>query len=115
MGYNLPGIAIGLIRANKLVYARGFGVQSVVTRRPMTEYSIMAVASMSKMFAGAAIMQLQETGRLSLDDAFLKHVPYFKMADPRYKEITLRHLLSHTSGLTEVTPADFHRQIYNPW
>jgi CubicO group peptidase (beta-lactamase class C family) len=107
-GYNLPGIAIGLICANKLVYAKGFGVQSAATLSPMTEYSNIQVASLSKMFTGAAIMQLQEAGRLNLDDTFLWHVPYFKMADPRYKLIAIRHLLSHTSGLPETKPASFY-------
>lgn len=114
-GYNIPGMAVGLIRGNKLVYARGYGVQSVVTHKPMTEYSIISVASMAKMLTGAAILQLQETGRLSLDDTFLKHVPYFKMADPRYKDITIRHILSHTSGLPEMTRDDFFSEWFDPW
>jgi CubicO group peptidase (beta-lactamase class C family) len=108
--YNLPGIAIGLISNNKLVYARGFGVENVVTRKPMTEYSIMIAASMSKTLTGAAIYQLQEAGRLNLDDSFVKHVPYFKMADPRFKDITIRHLLAHTSGLPEPAGITFYGQ-----
>lgn len=114
-GYCVPGIAIGLIRANKLVYAKGFGVQSAATRKPMTEYSIMEVASISKTFTGAAIMQLQESGSLGLDDPFVQHVPYFKMQDPRYKDITIRHLLSHTSGLPDVPPAEFLSMWEEPW
>jgi CubicO group peptidase (beta-lactamase class C family) len=114
-GYNLPGMAIGLIRDKKLVYARGFGVQSVVTRKPMTEYSVTMIASMAKMFTGTAIMQLQEAGRLNLDDTFVRHVPYFKMVDPRYEAITIRHLLSHTSGIPENSGADFLGPWQNPW
>jgi CubicO group peptidase (beta-lactamase class C family) len=113
--HNLPGIAIGLIRSNKLVYAGGFGVMSVDTHQPMTEYSIMMVGSMCKGLTGAAIMQLQEAGRLDLDDAFVKHVPYFKMQDPRYKKITIRHLLAHTSGLPEYTPTNFLGQGLEVW
>jgi CubicO group peptidase (beta-lactamase class C family) len=114
-GYNVPGMAIGLIRDGRLVYARGFGVQSVDTRRPMTEYSIMEVASLSKTFTGAAILQLQEAGRLTLDDAYVKHVPYFKMVDPRYKDITLRHLLAHTAGFPEVPASEFLSEWEDPW
>jgi CubicO group peptidase (beta-lactamase class C family) len=114
-GYNLPGVAIGLIRDNKLVYAKGFGVQSVVTRRPMSEYTIFSVASMSKMLTGAAILQLQEAERLNLDDTYVQHVPYFRMADPRYQQITLRHLLAHTSGLPEVSEAIFFSEWDHPW
>jgi CubicO group peptidase (beta-lactamase class C family) len=109
-GYNLPGIAIGLIRENKLVYARGFGVENVVTRKPMTEYSIMIAASMSKTLTGAAVLQLQEAGLLKLDDPYVQHVPYFRMEDPRYKDITIRHLLAHTSGLPEPTGITFYGQ-----
>jgi CubicO group peptidase (beta-lactamase class C family) len=60
-------------------------------------------------------MQLQEAGRLKLDDAYVLHVPYFKMTDPRYRKITIRHLLSHTSGLPETTPADFYGKRFGFW
>jgi CubicO group peptidase (beta-lactamase class C family) len=114
-GYNIPGMAVGLIRAKRLIYARGYGVQSVITRKPMTEYSVIGIASMAKMLTGAAILQLQEAGRLRLDDTFLQHVPYFRMADPRYKDITIRHILSHTSGLPEMTRDEFFRAWFDPW
>jgi CubicO group peptidase (beta-lactamase class C family) len=113
--YNLPGIVIGLIRDNKLVYARGFGLQSIQPGRPMTENSVMAIASLSKMFTGTAVMQLVESGCLTLDDQIARFIPYFHMADPRYREITVRHLLSHTSGLPEWTEESFRKHLDHPW
>jgi CubicO group peptidase (beta-lactamase class C family) len=114
-GYSVPGIAVGLIRDKQLVYARGFGVENIITGKPMTEYSLMEVASLSKMFTGAAIMQLLETGKLGLDEPYLLYVPYFRMADPRYQDITIRHLLAHTSGLPQLSEADFWDEWDDPW
>lgn len=55
-GYNIPGIAIGLIRGGKLAYARGFGFQDVETHKPMTEYALTTIASLTKTFTAAAVM-----------------------------------------------------------
>jgi CubicO group peptidase (beta-lactamase class C family) len=111
----IPGIAVGLIRANKLVYADGFGVRNLNTGAPMTSTSVMSMASISKAFTGAGIMQLIEAGKIgSIDDTFLSYVPYFTMADPRYTQITLRHQLSHTSGLLPLDYVDFFGEFMTP-
>lgn len=111
----IPGIAVGLIRANKLVYADGFGVRNLNTGAPMTSTSVMSMASISKAFTGAGIMQLIEAGKIAgIDDTFLSYVPYFTMADPRYAQITLRHQLSHTSGLLPLDYVDFFGEFMTP-
>lgn len=81
----------------------------------MTPHSVMSMASVSKAFTAAAIMQLIETGKMSVDDPFVQHVPYFEMEDPRYKEITVRHLLAHNSGMPELTGDLFFSEWSDPW
>jgi len=97
--HHMPGLAVGLIRANQLVYARGFGVRDVRSGAPMTEKSVMIMQSMSKAFAGAALLQLAEQGKVYFTRPYLDYVPSFTMEDPRYADITLLHLFGHTSGL----------------
>lgn len=112
---DIPGIAVGIIRANKLVYADGFGVANMDTGAPMTSRSVMSMASIAKSFTGAAIMQLIENGQIQgIDDLYMDHVPYFTMEDPRFQQISIRHLLSHTSGMPPLTDADFFAEFMTP-
>lgn len=111
----IPGIAVGVIQDNALVYENGFGVRNLDTGDPMTSRSVMSMASVSKAFTAAAIMQLIETGKMRVEDSFVTHVPYFEMEDPRYKDITVRHLLAHNSGMPELTPDMFFSEWDDPW
>lgn len=63
------------------------------------ESGVYGIGSVSKIFTTVAVMQLAEAGKLDLDDPVVKYLPNFKMADPRYKDITVRMLLNHSSGL----------------
>ena len=65
--------------------------------------SIFWIASMTKPVAGTAILMLQEAGKLSVDDPVAKHIPAFS----KYPEITIKHLMTHSSGLAEATPAEW--------
>jgi CubicO group peptidase (beta-lactamase class C family) len=80
----------------KVVYRRSFGLRDIGNRLPNTEASAFALASVSKQFTAAAVLQLKEKGKLRLDDALIKYFPDFPFPD-----ITIRHLLTHTSGLPE--------------
>ena len=93
----------------------GYGVQDVRRRTPMSEYTVFAVGSLAKMLTGAAVMQLEERGKLRLDDPLVKHVPWFHMADPRYRHITIRSLLTHTAGLPEATFDSLTREFAQRW
>ena len=97
--YKLPGVAIGIVKDGEVVYAEGFGVGNVEDGKPVTPASLFNMASVSKMFTSAAIMQLVEQGLIDLDAPVTDYLPYFRLDDPRYTEITVRHLLGHTSGL----------------
>lgn len=97
----LPGVAVGVVHDQQLVWSKGFGYADVKNRVPMTPQVKFRVASHSKMFAAVAIMQLREEGKLRLDDPVQKHLPWFKAkpAGPDDGDVTIEHLLSHMSGL----------------
>lgn len=97
--YQPPGMAVGIVRRQKLIYSRGIGVRSVTDRAPVTPDTLFNMASVSKLFVAAAVMKLVEAGRLNLDKPVIKYLPYFKLAGKGYHKITLRHILSHQSGL----------------
>jgi CubicO group peptidase (beta-lactamase class C family) len=91
-----PGMSVAVVVDGRIAWARGFGladVENEVEARPDTVYRI---ASISKPISATAILQLVEKGKLSLDDPVTKHVPSFP---DRGLGITLRHLLTHTSGI----------------
>jgi CubicO group peptidase (beta-lactamase class C family) len=95
----VPGFSIAIVKDGEVAYARGFGLASVESQKPVTSQSIFIMGSMSKAFAATGILQLNEAGKLWLDAPVTDFLPYFRLADDRYKEIRIRHLLTHTSGL----------------
>lgn len=97
----LPGIAVGVVYDQQLVWATGFGFADVANKVAMTPQTKFRMASHSKMFAAIAIMQLREEGKLRLDDPVQKYLPWFaaKPAGTDDGPITIEQLLSHVSGL----------------
>lgn len=99
--FEMAGIAIGIVRGDEIVYARGFGVRNLETREPITATSLFHMASISKPFVATAIMQLAEQGKLDLNTPLVHYLPYFTMNDERYQAITIQQMLSHTSGMPD--------------
>jgi D-alanyl-D-alanine carboxypeptidase len=97
----LPGIAIGVVYDQQIVWAKGFGLADREARTPMTQATKFRMASHSKVFTATAIMQLKDQGKLRLDDPVVKYLPWFtpKPADPDDPPITIGELLTHSSGL----------------
>ena len=97
----LPGVVVGVVAGDDLVWAAGFGFADVAARRPMTPQTKFRMASHSKLFTAIAIMQLREEGKLRLDDPVSKHLSWFRVepAAPDDPPITIEHLLTHSSGL----------------
>jgi CubicO group peptidase (beta-lactamase class C family) len=97
----LPGIVVGVVADQELVWAAGFGYADVASKRPMTPATKFRMASHSKLFTATAIMQLREQGKLRLDDPVVKYLPWFgvKPAEPDDQPITVEELLTHRSGL----------------
>ena len=97
-----PGAQVIVVRGGHLVYDRGFGLADLETRAPITDTTMFNICSVSKQFSAVALLKLAEEGKLSLDDNVAKYFPQFQA--PFYQKITLRHLLSHTSGIPDARP-----------
>lgn len=94
------GSAAAAITVNgKVVYAEGFGMANREKGIPVGRNTLFNMGSISKVYVAAAIMLLVDDGRVSLDRPVTEYLPEFKMADDRYREITVRMLLNHTSGM----------------
>ena len=97
----LPGVALGVVADQELVWATGFGFADTKAKTPMTPATLFRMASHSKVFTATAIMQLREQGKLRLDDPVAKYLPWFtlKPAGDDDGVITIEQLLTHSSGL----------------
>ena len=97
----LPGVAVGVVSDQQLVWAKGFGFANLQDKRPMTPATLFRMASHSKLFTATAIMQLREQGKIRLDDPVSKYLPWFRLkpAGDDDGEVTIEQLLTHASGL----------------
>lgn len=91
-----PAISVALAVDDQLVWSNGYGLADVENEVSAKANTVYRIASISKPLAATAVLQLMEKGRLDLDDPIQKHVPAFS---PKPLTITLRHVLSHTSGI----------------
>ena len=100
-GY-INGFAVALVNPEGSIYQKGFGYMDVASRKPYTDSTIQNIASISKTFIGISLMKAQELGKLNLDDPINRYLP-FKVINPYFpeKEITIRHLATHTSTITD--------------
>lgn len=111
--YKLPALAVGIIKDDKIIYAKGFGVRSLSSQEAVTTKSIFHMASVSKPFTATAIMQLVEQRKIDLDKPLVSYLPYFTMLDKRYKDITIRQMLNHTSGLADVEDYEWDKPQFD--
>jgi CubicO group peptidase (beta-lactamase class C family) len=109
----MPGLAIAIVHNGKEVYSKAFGVRDVETNAPLTTNDLFHWASVTKPFVATAAMQLVEQGKLDLDGKITTYLPYFRMNDPAYKEITVRHLLTHTAGMPDVQDYEWDKPQYD--
>jgi CubicO group peptidase (beta-lactamase class C family) len=93
----LPGVAVAVIQDDRVVHLAGYGHDS--RGEPVTEKTPMWLGGVSESFTAMALAQLAGFGSVPLDDPVVAHLPEFTTADPRSAQITVRQLLSHTSGL----------------
>jgi len=98
--FDVPGIAIAIVKDGKVVATQGFGVRKLGDPAPVTGKTLFEIASNSKAFTAAALAQLVDEGKLAWDDPVVKHLPSFQMHDAYVtREMTVRDLLVHRSGL----------------
>ncbi len=98
----IPGLTAAVVLDGEVVYIGAFGVRRIGSGEALTPEHVFHFASVSKPFVATAIVQLVEQGRLSLDDAAVKYLPYFRLSDERFRDITIRQMLNHTSGMPDV-------------
>jgi CubicO group peptidase (beta-lactamase class C family) len=96
-----PGLAYAITRGDQVVRVGGHGHDS--RGAAVTGDTRMPIASVSKQFTAVAVMQLVESGKVLLDSPLRRYLPEFVVDDPRGADITVRHLLTHTSGITDLT------------
>jgi CubicO group peptidase (beta-lactamase class C family) len=112
--WGVPGLAVGIVQDGQIAYTRYSGVQSLNTQAPVTENSIFGIASIAKIFVASAVMQLVERGKVGLDAPITQYLPYFRLDDPRYMEITIRQMLSHTSGMPDMEESEYDELVAHP-
>jgi len=116
--FSVPGIAVGVVKDGKLVFAKGYGVRTLGQPGAVDADTVFAIGSNTKAFTTAALAILVDEGKLGWDDRVIDHLPDFRMWDPYVtREFTVRDLLTHRSGLglgagdmMFVTPTDFTRR-----
>lgn len=114
--HGIPGVALSIVKGDTVVYSRGFGLAEYGTDRAMTPQTVFPMASNSKEFTTAAIMQLVAAGGVDLDAPVIAYLPYFRLADGRQDEITVRHLLGNYSGMPDLPEEkrDYTRRETSP-
>ena len=96
---SIPGLAVAVTRGGKTVYTGAFGIRDLDTGKAMRPECLFHMASVSKPFVATAIVQLVEQGKMDLGEPVVTYLPYFGLADERCREITIRQMLNHTSGM----------------
>ena len=98
--WKVPGFAIAIVKDDKVVFAKGYGVRQLNKTEAVDKDTLFAIASNSKAFTAAALAILVDEGKLKWDDKVIKYLPWFELYDPWVtNEMTVRDLLSHRSGL----------------
>ena len=109
--WNVPGVAVSVVRDGQVVLNRGYGVRDPDGRAPMTEETIFPIASMSKAFASFGLGLLVDEGRVSFDAPVASYIPGLAFDDPAASQgLTLRDMLSHRSGMPRHDGVWYHNE-----
>jgi CubicO group peptidase (beta-lactamase class C family) len=98
--WNVPGMAVAIVSKDSVLFAKGFGVTDVVSKKPVDENTLFALASNTKAFTATALAILVDQGKINWYDKVTDYLPWFNMYDPYVtNSFTIRDLLCHRSGL----------------
>lgn len=102
-----PGLSLVVVQDGRVVYERGFGLADGPRRTVATAETAYGWWSMTKLVTAAAVLQLQDQGKLALDDPVTEYVPFFSPTylTTRSRPVTIRHLLNHSAGVPNNVPA----------
>lgn len=112
--WDVPGMAVGIVEGGKIVSTRTLGVQNLDTHERVKLDSVFCIQSVTKCLVATAILQWVELGKIDLDTPLVQYLPYFQMDDRRYQQITVRQVLSHTSGMPDFEEAEYVDWIAKP-
>ncbi len=111
---NIPGLAIAVVENNRVIYANAFGLKNLGRKDdPVTTRSLFHMASITKPFVATSLMQLVDAGKIDLDAPVVKYVPYFRIDDPRSAALTVRQMVTHTSGMPDVEDYEWDNPQYD--
>jgi CubicO group peptidase (beta-lactamase class C family) len=100
LSFEVPGIAVAIVKDDQVIHSRGYGVRSLSTRQKVDENTLFAIASNSKAFTSAALGILVDEKKLKWNDKVIDYIPEFRLYDPYVtREFTIIDLLTHRSGL----------------
>lgn len=100
LAWQVPGVAVAIVRNDEVVYLKGLGVKDIGTRAPVTADTLFPIGSCTKAFTTTAMAMLVDEGKMSWDDPVRKHLDFFHLADPLADaNVTLRDLVTHRTGL----------------
>lgn len=98
--FDVPGIAVGIVKDGRVIHAKGYGVRSLNSKQKTDEHTLFGIASNSKAFTATALGLLVDQGKINWNDKVRDYIPEFKLYDPYVtEEFTIRDLLTHRSGL----------------
>ncbi|HKS59115.1 MAG TPA: serine hydrolase [Steroidobacteraceae bacterium] len=101
--WHAPGLAVAIVKDDKVVYQRGFGTKQLGRNDPVDPHTLFTLASTTKAFTAMALGLLVDDGKLHWDDPVVKYLPEFRVADPYVtREVTIRDLLVHRTGTEEL-------------
>lgn len=102
-----PGMAVAVVQGDAVVFRKGYGLRNNRRADPVTPETVFRIGSITKVVAGLALLQLRDAGRLSLDDSIARFLPEAKniIGWREAAPITLRHIVTHTSGLPRDLPS----------
>lgn len=98
--WEVPGLAIAIVKDDRIVFAKGYGVRELGGTAAVDDHTLFAIGSSSKAFTAAALAMLVDEGKIKWDDPVTKYLPGFQLFDPySTRELTVRDLVTHRSGL----------------
>jgi len=106
----IPGLALAVMRDGQIIKAQGYGLSNIELNAPASPQTVFQSGSVGKQFTATGVMMLVEEGKVGLDDKITK---YFPGAPETWNKITIRNLLTHTSGIKDYTDKNFdYRRDY---
>jgi len=106
-----PGVAVLIMKDTTVIFSGAYGLADLTTREHITPQTLFNIGSISKTFVSNTILQLQDEGKLSVEDSLYKYFPSFKHKEIAQK-VKVKHMLTHTSGLPDVRPVQQDSVFY---